>query len=194
MIDSYFRAPYQRFLINPLLKTRWIANASPFKISLLGGILGLAIPFTLLIDQPSLALLFLALSGFCDTLDGSVARSQAKTSPKGAVLDITLDRTIELGVILGLYAVDPGGRALLSLLMLGAIFLCVTTFLVVGVFTENQSEKSFHYSPGIMERGEAFLFFALLILLPSLFPLLAALFILLTFLTALFRVVQFIKH
>lgn len=193
MIDSYFRAPYQKLLIDPLLKNRWIAKASPIKITLLGGVFGLAIPFALYLGSPLLALCFLGLSGFCDTLDGSLARHQQRSTPQGAILDITLDRAVELGIILGLYFVDPEGRALFSLLMLGAIFLCVTTFLVVGVFTENDSEKSFHYSPGIIERGEAFLFFALMILFPSFFTLLGAFFSLLTLITAIYRLVQFIK-
>lgn len=193
MIDSYFRAPYQKLLINPLLKNRWIANASPFKITLLGGIFGIATPFALCLGSPHLAVGLLALSGFCDTLDGSLARSQERSSSKGAVLDITIDRVVELGIVLGLYFVDPGTRSLLSLLMLGAMFLCITTFLVVGVFTENASEKSFHYSPGIIERGEAFLFFAFMILFPPFFPLCAVSFTLLTLITSIIRIVQFIR-
>lgn len=75
--------------------------------------------------------------------------------------------------------------------MLTSILLCVTSFLVVGIFTEKQTEKSFYYSPGLIERGEAFFFFILMILFPSYFVLLSSLFILLVLLTTAIRVVQF---
>lgn len=194
MIDSYFRTSYQKLLINPLLKNRWVSELSPIKITLLGGVAGLGVPFALWKGFPFLALGFLTMSGFFDTLDGSLARYQKKTTPKGAVLDISMDRLVEFGIVFGLYLIQPEERALPSLLMLGAIFLCVTTFLVVGIFEVNQSEKGFHYSPGIIERGEAFLFFALMILFPFYFPYLAVIFIILTLITAVIRIVQFIRH
>jgi archaetidylinositol phosphate synthase len=94
----------------------------------------------------------LVLSGFLDTLDGSLARHLNKTSS-----------------------------------------ICVTTFLVVGIFTKNDSQKSFFYSPGLIERAEAFIVFSLMILLPFTFSVLAWGFIALTFLTAFLRLWQFIK-
>ena len=67
----------------------------------------------------------------------------------------------------------------------------MTSFLVVGIFSENKSQKGFHYSPGLMERPEAFLFFAMMMLLPTLFSALALLFTFLVFLTAGLRVLEF---
>ena len=58
----------------------------------------------------------------------------------------------------------------------------------------NQTEKSFNYSEGIMERPEAFIFFALMILFPNWFPVLASLFSALVFLTAMIRVLEFARH
>lgn len=124
-------------------------------------------------------------------LDGSLARHQNKTSPIGAALDITADRLVEFAIILGLFLIDPHKRGLLCLLMLGSVLLCITTFLVVGIFSENQSEKGFHYSPGLMERTEAFAFFALMMLFPIYFTPLAAIFSALTFFTAGKRLYEF---
>jgi len=191
VIDSSFRHPYERLVIHPLLRWSLVKRLSPSAITLLGTLTGAIIPLFLYLHRPLFALLFLGLSGFFDTLDGSLARHLNCTSPKGAVLDIVSDRCVEFAIILGLYLFEPRARASLALGMLGAVFLCVTTFLVVAIFEENSSEKSFHYSPGLIERAEAFIFFVLMILFPSLFASLAILFISLTLLTACIRIRQF---
>ncbi|MCB1072709.1 MAG: CDP-alcohol phosphatidyltransferase family protein [Chlamydiia bacterium] len=194
MIDSNFRTPYQRLVIHPLLKWKTLHRFSPQMFTLLGMLTGILVPFCLYFQSSILALVLLALSGFFDTLDGSLARHLGKASPKGAALDITADRLVEFAIILGLYLYFPEKRALLCIGMLGAILICITTFLVVGVFEQNDSEKSFHYSPGLIERGEAFIFFALMVLFPSLFSPIALIFISLTSITAYIRVFQFIKN
>ena len=78
--------------------------------------------------------------------------------------------------------------------MLGSMLLCITSFLVVGIFVANDSHKSFHYNPGIMERAEAFIFFIAMMLWPSAFVGLAMLFSLLVTLTAIIRLTQFYKQ
>jgi len=58
--------------------------------------------------HPFVGGLLLAVSGFFDVLDGSVARATGRTSQRGAFLDSTLDRVSEvvvfLGVLVGGYA------------------------------------------------------------------------------------------
>ena len=190
MIDSYYRSPYQKRIIHPLLKWNFIGRVSPALLTLIGLLFGLLVPFFLAWHFSFLALVALVASGFLDTLDGSVARSQKVTSNRGAVFDILADRAVEGGVILGLYFYDPT-RSLLCLLMMGSILLCITSFLVVGVFQANTSEKSFHYSPGLIERAEAFIFFSLMILMPQFFTVLAILFVTLVLFTAALRTYQF---
>lgn len=190
MIDSYFRSPYQKRIIGPVLKWSYLNQFSPSFITLLGLLSGLVIPFLLTWNLPFLALFFLMLSGFFDSLDGSLARKQKLTSNRGAVLDIISDRIVESSVIIGLYIYDPS-RGLLCLLMLTGILSCVTSFLVVGIFTTNKSEKSFHYSPGLIERAEAFIFFSFLMLFPTFFIPLASIFIGLLILTTSQRTYQF---
>lgn len=190
MIDSYFRSPYQKRVIHPILKWNFLSSISPTLLTLLGLASGLLIPFFLAWHLSFFAFAALILSGFLDTLDGSVARRQNLTSNRGAVFDILSDRAVEWGVILGFYFYDPT-RSLLCMLMMGSVLLCITSFLVVGVFQENASEKSFHYSPGLIERAEAFIFFALMILMPQYFTILAILFAVLVFFTAIQRTYQF---
>ena len=193
MIDSYFRISYQTKVIDPLLTNRLINQASPHFFTFLACISGLFIPIFLLFHLHYIAFVFLLFSGFLDTLDGSLSRYQSKSSPRGAVFDIVSDRLVEFCILFGLYLYNPM-RGLPIIVMLGAVFLCITSFLVVGIFHKNESEKSFHYSPGLVERTEAFIFFSLMILIPTFFFPLAYLFSLLVLLTALIRIYQFAKH
>jgi len=52
--------------------------------------------------HPFLGGLLLAVSGFFDIIDGSVARATGRTSQRGAFLDSTLDRVSEVVVFLGI--------------------------------------------------------------------------------------------
>ena len=170
-----------------------MAALSPGRVTCFALIFGLAVPLFLWGHQKILALLFLSLSGFCDTLDGSLARKNNKVSIRGAALDLFADRIVEAGVVLGLYLWDPTARATLSLFMLISILLCITSFLISAATEKNSSEKSFHYSPGIMERAEAFTFFAAMILFPSFFQTLAIAFTFLVTLTGVIRMVELFR-
>ncbi len=85
---------------------------------------------------------------------------------------------------------DSTQHSLVCLLMLASIALCTNSFLVAGIFNKNHSDKSFHYSPGLMERAEAFIFFILMMALPAQFNLLGYLFVLLVTLTACLRLLE----
>lgn len=190
MLEQSLRPHYQRILVDPLLGH--INNKiSPLSITWISGIFGfLFIPF-LLLNVPFLAISCLLISGYLDTLDGSLARFQNKSSDFGSVMDIIMDRIVEFCAIFALYLFDPSNRALFIILMLGSILLCITSFLVVGIFTSNNSSKGFHYSPGLMERAEAFAFFIAMVLCPEYFTALALVFCLLVCLTALIRIREF---
>ncbi len=188
MIDSYGRNIYQKALITPLLP--FFSRISPSTITLFAVISGMIVCPMLAFQWSYSAFAFLMLSGFLDTLDGSVARFQNRTTPFGAAFDITGDRIVEFSVILGLYLFNPEARGLSCILMLGSILICVTSFLVVGIFTQNNTEKSFYYSPGLIERAEAFIFFGIMILFPSAFLIISSIFYVLVLFTALTRLYQ----
>ena len=192
MLDSRLRPLYQKLCVEPLLSQSWLKDRSPLLMTGLSSLFGVATLPLLIFELNFAAIFFLLLSGYLDTLDGSLARHQGKSTPKGAVLDITSDRLVEFCVILGLFLMSPDKRALPSVLMLGSILLCITTFLVVGIFLHNTSEKSFHYSPGLMERMEAFLFWIAMVIFPDFFSPLAYAFTALVFLTAALRLKEFI--
>ena len=192
MLEQSVRQYYQATLVDPLV--RFIGHRiSPISVTLLAGVFGiLFIPF-LLTDHTIWAVACLLFSGYLDTLDGSLARHQNNSTALGSVLDIMADRLVEFSVIFAFYLVDPIQHGLAAILMLGSILLCITSFLVVGIFTPNDSHKSFHYSPGLIERAEAFVFFIVMTLVPHYFKPLAFIFTGLVILTAGIRLLQFAK-
>ena len=195
MLETYCRPLYQKIAVNRV--ALWLSNqglVKPYQVSLAALILGLCVPVALVGHQPLLASVLLLLSGYCDTLDGSLARCGEQSSPNGTVLDILCDRTVEFAVMLGLFLQAPESRGIWVIGMLGATLLCVTSFLVVGIFSENASQKSFHYSPGLIERAEAFLFFLMMLWMPSQFSGLALLYIVLVTGTAVYRAHQFMRQ
>ncbi|NGX31203.1 MAG: Inner membrane protein YnjF [Chlamydiae bacterium] len=192
MIEQFFRKSIQIISIDPLLNRRWFQKINPTTVTIFGFIFGLCAFWSVIVNQSILALCFLLLSGYCDMLDGSLARKTKRVSKIGAMLDLFFDRVVEFLIILGFYFVDPT-RGLACLVMLGSVYLCVTSFFVVGMFSQNDTEKSFYYNPGLIERAEAFIFFGLMIVFPKSFTLLSALFSSLVLLTALIRLFEFIK-
>lgn len=191
MLESHLRPTFQKYLIIPFLKLPFLQKTAPLFLTFLSGVLGILTCVLIALHLRILALIPLILSGYLDVLDGSLARHQNRSSPKGAVFDIFTDRLVEFSIILGLYLAYPETRALPIILMLGSIFLCITSFLVVGIFSENTTSKSFHYSAGLIERAEAFIFFGAMIVFPALFTPLAYLFVALVLVTTGTRLKQF---
>jgi archaetidylinositol phosphate synthase len=195
MIDTYYRGTYQSFFVNPLVKKLLpFKQITPTTITVMACLSGILVPPLLTMNYPISAIFMMLLSGYLDSVDGSLARESQSSTEFGAVLDIVSDRIVEFAIILGLFFVDPSSRGLLCLFMLGSVLICVSSFLVVGIFIENSTHKSFHYSPGLMERSEAFTLFTLMILFPSYFPIFSILFTFLVFYTAFIRVKDFKRN
>lgn len=184
--------PFQALFIDPLIRTRFFRTWHPNFATFLGLAFGVSILPLLQYGYNHLAIAFLFFSGFFDLLDGPLARIKQQVTPRGAALDITSDRFVEFAVILGLFLFTK--QALPTIILLGSVLICVTTFLVVGIFADNGTEKSFYYSPGLMERFEAFVFFALMMGYPTLYAPLAYLSSGLIFLTALIRLAEFARY
>lgn len=191
MLESYCKTWYQKYFLDSLLAYPVTHKLSPNFITLLSLLTGISILPALYFNHTIIATLFLLLSGYFDTLDGALARMGERSSPLGTVFDIMSDRMVECSIVLALFSIDPAGRGVWALCMLCSMLICITSFLVVGIFAQNQSAKSFHYSPGLMERAEAFIFFAMMIWLPAHFISLAVLFSLLVLWTGWNRIKEF---
>lgn len=193
MIEQYLRPLYQRLCVNPILPLL-TTRVTPNQVTLVSGLLGLLILPAMWLNWIPVAIFLLVLSGYCDTLDGSLARLGHHSSDWGCVLDIMMDRLVEVSVLFALWVVAPNERAFGALLMMASILLCITSFLVVGLFKPNDSDKSFHYSPGLIERAEAFAFFIAMMLWPTYFSAFAFVFSLLVIWTAIHRLYEFRKQ
>jgi len=193
MLEELIRPVYQAYLVDPIInKIKY--KVSPDFITIISGILGVGVLLALIQHQILLAIIMLLGSGYCDTLDGSLARATNCTSNWGSVLDIMMDRFVEVCVVLGIFMMSPDTNGLGCLIMLGSFVLCITSFLVVGIFSQNTSEKSFYYSPGLMERAETFCFFILMMIFPNNFNILVGILSLLVIITACERVRQFYQQ
>lgn len=189
MLEKWIKPTYQKLLIDPYLE-RCSELATPNTLTLSSLICGLMFLPLLLLNCPLLAILMLLISGYLDSLDGALARQQNHSTSLGAAFDIMADRVVEFTVILALYLAYPG-HSLICILMLGSILVCITSFLVVGIFTANTSAKSFHYSQGLMERPEAFIFFILMTMFSGYINFLGGLFTILVIYTAVIRLLEF---
>lgn len=163
---------------------------TPNGVTLLSMLTGIAAGGAIAYAQPLIAFALLMISGWLDTLDGTLARLTGNTSPVGAMYDILADRVVECAVMLGLLFLAPEARGVWVALMFASVLLCVTSFLVAGIFLKNDGEKSFNYSPGLMERPEAFLIFILMLFLPAWFAELAIIFTGLVLYTAGIRLIE----
>lgn len=167
MLETYCRASFQKILVDPVaegLNHKLSANV----ITACSLVTGLLVLPALCLKYNLLACGLLLLSGYLDTLDGTLARFSGQSSKLGGFFDIVSDRLVEWFVVMGLYYADPA-RAPYIIWLLGSIMMCVTLFLVIGIMVKENSEKSFYYSPGLIERAEAFIFFIAMILCPKAF-------------------------
>ena len=195
MLEQYLRPVFQTYFVDASIKqSKIVRKLNPNTCTLLGMLVGLASMFAIGLEYNILAILLVLFSGFLDVFDGSLARFQGNSTQLGTVYDIFSDRVVESAIILGLFWVAPDERGWLCLLMLSATLCCVTSFLVVGIFSDNNTSKSFYYSPGLIERFEAFVFFIAMILLPDKFLFLATAYILLVSVTAFIRIWEFSKQ
>jgi archaetidylinositol phosphate synthase len=192
MLEVYLRPIFQTFFVDPI--ARRFSHYSPALITYLACGFGLMVVPALMHNSPGLAVAFLLISGFLDTLDGTVARINNKTSTRGIILDIVSDRMVEVAVLIGLFVMDPSHRGLLTFFMLGSCYLYLTTFLVSDIFSPARAEKGFQYSPGATERAEAFVLFVMMIWMPHYFTTLAWIFTGLVLLSSYNRMNQLLNN
>ena len=162
MLDTRARKavdPLFERIAKVLLKRQFTPNT----VTLLAFLVGLGAGVLLYLQLPVAAVLVLWFSGLLDAVDGTMARLSGRSSLFGAVLDVTLDRIVELGFVWALALRLP--EQLLPLLgLVSCILLSMTVFLTTGMLAQNNSNKSFYYPGGLMERTEGFVFFSLMAL------------------------------
>ena len=155
------------------LLLRW--KLTPNHVTALAFATGIGAGVLLYFKLPIPAVLLLWFSGLLDAVDGTMARLSGKISMFGAVLDVTGDRVVELSLVWAL-ALHRPDCLVPMLALVSCILLSMTVFLTTGMLAKNDTQKSFYYPSGLMERTEGFLLFTLMMLFPNQLALLTWLF------------------
>ncbi|OIN83713.1 CDP-alcohol phosphatidyltransferase family domain protein [Francisella sp. TX07-6608] len=100
------------------------------------------------------------------------------------------DRFVESFIIIAIF-INQLDIAWVGLLMMMSIIVCISSFLLVGIFSQKESSKSFYYSPGLIERAETFIFFIVMILFPNMVLILGLIYTLLVLWTTLYHCYEF---
>ncbi|MEO0919940.1 MAG: CDP-alcohol phosphatidyltransferase family protein, partial [Pseudomonadota bacterium] len=143
-----------------------------------------------------LGLALLLLSRICDGLDGAVARVTS-SSDFGGYLDIVLDFVFYGAIPLGFVLADPSANAIAGAVLIFSFYVNGASFLAFAIMaekhkltTDQRGEKSFFFSTGLAEATETIVVFVLFCLLPTWFPIIAYIFAIIVFYTALSRIVM----
>lgn len=89
-----------RLIVNYLVKRK----ANPNWLTTLGFLVSIPAGLLLWLDHHFFALLVIIFSGWCDSVDGSVARKQNRVTKIGAFYDSVLDRFTEAAILIGISA------------------------------------------------------------------------------------------
>lgn len=139
------------------------ANVATVTAAVVGVIAGVAFATA----HVGLGILLLAISAALDALDGTLAREFGGAStPFGGVMDLCFDRVVEAAVIVGIVW-QHRELDFYALLLVASWYVNITVFLAVGAAMERTGPKLIDYPPGILERTEALIFFAVLALVES---------------------------
>lgn len=165
MLDSLLIESRElRSLQSRLAGLLYRAGISANWATVIGGVLGVTAGILFARGDTALGILALASSGGLDAVDGTIAREFERATAIGGILDLILDRVVEVAVLLGLVWRYPALQ-LPALVVLSAWYVNITAFMAAGAAL-GPSEKLIHYPPGLVERTEALLFFVLVALAP----------------------------
>ena len=188
MLDTHARK-----YVNPLIElgAEFLLKLklTPNNVTILALLLGISTSIFLYFDMQIIAVTLLWVSGYLDAVDGAMARRSNSSSSFGTLLDIVSDRIVEVSIVLvlGLKFVDV--RYNLIVLTV-CILMSMTIFLTVGALSEKKGVKSFYYQAGVVERSEGFIFFSLMILIPSYLGIITNIFSILIIITAIQRFLE----
>ena len=188
MLDTHARK-----YVNPIIelgaKFLLKLNLTPNNVTILALLIGVSTSIFLYFDMQISAVILLWVSGYLDAVDGAMARKSNSSSSFGTLLDIVSDRIVEVSIVLvlGLKFIDV--RYNLIILTV-CILMSMTIFLTVDALSEKKGVKSFYYQAGVAERSEGFIFFSLMILIPSYLGIITNIFSVLIIITAVQRFLE----
>lgn len=166
------------------------------QVTIFGLMLGLISATIIALGETYIALIPLLASRIADGLDGAVARATEKTD-FGGYLDIAADFLFYGAIPLAFIFMDPVQNGLSGGVLLAAFYFNGTSFLGFAILAEKhgmetsaQGSKSLFFSNGLLEGTETIAFFVLICALPQYFAVLAWVFGVLCYATAVLRILS----
>ncbi|WP_374651967.1 CDP-alcohol phosphatidyltransferase family protein [Dongia sp.] len=197
MFDRALRRRIDPFLEQIAVSARSIGLCAD-QVTWIGFGFGLLAMAAIASGAPILGLLFLLANRFCDGIDGALARLTCPTD-RGAYLDIVLDFLFYAGFVFACAVAQPA-EALPAAFLIFSFVGTGTSFLAYAIIAaqrnwpiEAGAKKGFAHLGGLTEGGETLLVFALMLLWPGAFAMLAWVFGALCWLTTITRVVTTLK-
>jgi len=155
---------------------------------------GLAAAAAIVARADALALVLLVASRILDGLDGAVARASRRTD-RGGFIDIVFDFAFYGAIPLAFALREPVLHAVPAAVLLFSFYVNGASFLAFaavaakrGLESRVRGLKSIYFTVGLAEGTETILVFAVMVVRPAWFPILAFGFAGLTLMTALARV------
>ena len=127
-----FRKFLSSKITEPIIPFLSRTGLTPDIITWTGLIIVIAAAVMVALNQLFAGGILVLVAGFCDMLDGALARYIQKTSKFGAVLDSTFDRISEAAVLFGLvylYGQRSGERAIICLAFLVLLFSFLISYI-----------------------------------------------------------------
>ncbi|MDF2373336.1 MAG: CDP-alcohol phosphatidyltransferase family protein [Rhizobiaceae bacterium] len=164
-------------------------------VTFAGLFIGLLAAFAIWQQAYWIGLVLLLLSRICDGLDGAIAKV-TKITDFGGYLDIVFD-FIFYGVIpLAFILADPASNGVAGSVLIFSFYVNGSTFLAYAVMAEKRDmrstmrgEKSIYFTTGLAEGTETIFVLSLFCVLPGSFPIIATIYAVICFYTALSRIV-----
>ena len=165
------------------------------QVTVAGFVVGLLAVPLLALEHYTAALIAILLNRLADGLDGAVAR-RTQLTDAGGYIDIVLDFIFYSAVVFGFLLASPEQNAVAAGVLLVTFMGTGSTFLAFasvagkrGIENPSYSNKSLHYMGGLTEGFETILAFVAFCLWPQHFAVLAYIFAVACWITAITRIV-----
>ena len=154
------------------------AGCSANMLTIAGAIIAIGLGAALAQGQFALALAMIAINRILDGVDGAVARINGATA-FGGYLDSLADYVFYIAVPLGFALADPAHMQP-AIILLASFILTAVSFLAYaaiaaksGISETAHGPKAFLYSFGLIEGGETIFAFAMMVIWPGYFGIIA---------------------
>jgi len=184
MLDGRWRASVERGL-EPVGRGLGRAGITADTLTLVGLVFAVATAFVIASGHLLLGMFGIVLTGLPDILDGSVARTSGRASPRGAFFDSVCDRVADAAIFCGLAWYLSGEDPRLPVLVLAVLAMSM----LITYERARAESLGFVARGGIMERAERLVLLAVGLTFDILVPILW----LMLALTAITAVQRFVK-